>query len=113
MEAVERDYLVTSISIYNGDMKYIKANKLSATLLLREAVKQHREGVKEKNRLLKLQEFRENLILLGVSVIVLMFSLTTPNFIAGVSCFMVFLALICYLISNLTVSMVHYGRKRV
>lgn len=111
-ELEERDYITKTVVVNTDDVKYIKDNNLSATVLLRQAIKIHREGKKEQKRLIKINDFRDYLMLLGISIIVLMFSTATNDFLLGMGGFIVFIALMSFIASNILAEGVRYYRTR-
>lgn len=112
MENEERDYTTKTVSVNTNDLNYIKDNDLSATVLLRQAIKIHREGEKEQKRLIKLNDFRDYLMLLGISIIVLMFSTATNDFLLGMGGFIIFIALMSFIASNILAEGVRYYRRK-
>lgn len=112
MEVVERDYTNVSASVTIDDLKYMKDNKLSVTVVLRRALALHREGVKEKNRLIRIADFRQNLIILGLSVMILMFAFSANSFLIGMGGFIIFITLISFVVSNLLSEGVRYYKRK-
>ena len=76
METIERDYQTISASVNTDDLKYMKENDLSATVIIRTFCKKHRQNEIEKKQVFKLKEIKTYFLLFCFSIIFLFLSST-------------------------------------